>query len=96
MKIQYYAETDSLYIELSSADSSDSKEVSEGVVLDFDTSGNIVGILIHEGFVVKECRNSHETLSYSPFASFCPVLSNQLHDWIFSAVNSIVFYMPIM
>jgi uncharacterized protein YuzE len=44
MKIQYYAETDSLYIELSTADSSDSQEVSDGVVLDYDQQGNIVGI----------------------------------------------------
>ncbi|MBD1913141.1 heme-copper oxidase subunit III [Leptolyngbya sp. FACHB-8] len=30
--------------------------------------------MVHEGFV-DECGNSHETLSYSIFASFCPVLS---------------------
>ncbi len=44
MKINYYAETDSLYIDLSSKTSTESKEVSEGVVLDYDIDGNLVGI----------------------------------------------------
>ena len=44
MKLNYYEETDSLYIDLSSKKSVDSKEVSEGVVLDYDGEGNIVGI----------------------------------------------------
>ncbi len=44
MKINYYPETDSLYIDLSEKVSSESKEVSEGVVLDYDADGNLVGI----------------------------------------------------
>lgn len=44
MKLNYYAETDSLYIDLSSKNSAESKEVSEGVVLDYDIDGNLVGI----------------------------------------------------
>ena len=44
MKLNYYRETDSLYIDLSSKTSVESKEVSEGVVLDFDADGNLVGI----------------------------------------------------
>ena len=44
MKLNYYPETDSLYIDLSSKHSSDSLEVSEGVVIDYDEQGNIVGI----------------------------------------------------
>jgi uncharacterized protein YuzE len=44
MKIKYYKETDSLYIDFSSKTSSDSKEISEGIVLDYDSDGNIVGI----------------------------------------------------
>lgn len=44
MKLNYYAETDSLYIDLSEKPSVDSKEVSEGVVLDYDIDGNLVGI----------------------------------------------------
>lgn len=44
MKLNYHPETDSLYIDLSSKTSIKSKEVSEGVVLDFDIDGNLVGI----------------------------------------------------
>lgn len=44
MKFNYYQETDSLYIELSPKTSSDSKEIANGVVIDFDEKGNIVGI----------------------------------------------------
>ncbi|MDZ7765705.1 MAG: DUF2283 domain-containing protein [Melioribacteraceae bacterium] len=36
MKMNYYPKTDSLYIELSAKESIESKEVSEGVVLDYD------------------------------------------------------------
>jgi uncharacterized protein YuzE len=48
MKINYYADTDSLYIDLSYKPSADSLEVSEGVVLDYDAEGNLVGIDIDE------------------------------------------------
>ena len=44
MKLNYYPETDSLYIDLSEKTSIESKEISEGVVLDYDDEGNLVGI----------------------------------------------------
>lgn len=44
MKFNYYPETDSLYIDLSSRNSVRSEIVSEGVVLDYDEEGQIVGI----------------------------------------------------
>jgi uncharacterized protein YuzE len=44
MRISYYPTTDSLYIELSETPSSDSREVAQGVVLDYDLAGNLVGI----------------------------------------------------
>jgi len=44
MKINYYPETDSLYIDLSHKPSTESREVSEGVVLDYDETGSLVGI----------------------------------------------------
>jgi uncharacterized protein YuzE len=44
MKLNYYAETDSLYIDLSETASTESREISEGVVLDYDAKGNLVGI----------------------------------------------------
>jgi len=44
MKLNYYPETDSLYIDLTSGESTESLEVSEGVVIDYDKEKNIVGI----------------------------------------------------
>ena len=44
MKLNYYPDTDSLYIDLSARPSADSREVSEGVVLDYDEEGNLVYI----------------------------------------------------
>ena len=44
MKFQYYPETDSLYIDLSKKISAESREIAEGVVLDFDSNGKLVGI----------------------------------------------------
>ena len=44
MKLNYYPETDSLYIDFSEKTSVESKEISEGVVLDYDAEGNLVGI----------------------------------------------------
>jgi uncharacterized protein YuzE len=44
MKLNYYPETDSLYIDLSEKPSVESREISEGVVLDYDAEGFLVGI----------------------------------------------------
>ena len=44
MKLAYYPETDSLYIDLSEKPSAESREISEGVVLDYDEAGGLVGI----------------------------------------------------
>jgi len=44
MKLNYYPETDSLYIDLSELPSVESREISEGVILDYDADGRLVGI----------------------------------------------------
>ena len=44
MKLNYYPDTDSLYIDLSERRSAGSREVSEGVVLDYDSAGKLVGM----------------------------------------------------
>jgi len=44
MKVNYYPDTDSLYIDLSGQTSVESREVSDGVILDYDEAGNLVGI----------------------------------------------------
>ena len=44
MKLNYHPETDSLYIDLSEQPGVESREISEGVVLDYDAQGHLVGI----------------------------------------------------
>ncbi len=44
MKLNYYSDTDSLYIDLSEEPGVESREISEGIVLDYDAAGNLVGI----------------------------------------------------
>jgi uncharacterized protein YuzE len=56
MRINYYPDTDSLYIDLSFKPSVDSREVSDGIVLDYDESGNLVGIDIDEASTKLEIR----------------------------------------
>ena len=59
MKINYYPDIDSLYIDLSDKSSVDSQEVSEGIVLDYDEEGNLVGIDIEEA---SQKLNLHELI----------------------------------
>ena len=44
MKLNYYPETDSLYIDLSEQPSVESREISDGILLDYDANGRLVGI----------------------------------------------------
>ena len=44
MKVNYHPDTDSLYIDLSEQTSVESREISEGIVLDYDENGKLVGI----------------------------------------------------
>ncbi len=57
MKIHYYKDTDSLYIDLSSTPSGDSKEVSDGVVLDYSKDGQIVGIDIQHASKILDLNS---------------------------------------
>ena len=64
MKLNYHPDTDSLYIDLSEKPSVESREISEGVVLDYDTHGNLVGIDIDHASRKVELRTL--TLSRLP------------------------------
>ncbi|KPL09224.1 hypothetical protein AMJ85_06990 [candidate division BRC1 bacterium SM23_51] len=48
MKLKYYPETDSLYIDLSEKPSAHSREIADGLVIDFDADGNVVGLDIDQ------------------------------------------------
>ena len=47
MRLSYDPKTDSLYIHLTERSSADRDEVPEGIVLDFDEAGGLVGIDVH-------------------------------------------------
>jgi len=66
MRVRYYADPDSLYIDLSSEPSADSREVATGVVLDFSAAGRIVGIDIdHASKLIDLSRLEAEGLPLS-------------------------------
>jgi uncharacterized protein YuzE len=44
MKLHYYPETDSLYIELRAGAAAETREVADGLNADFDAEGRIVGL----------------------------------------------------
>jgi len=46
MKIEYFAETDTLYIDIKETTSVESKEISNGILLDCDVNGHLTGIEI--------------------------------------------------
>jgi uncharacterized protein YuzE len=69
MKLHYYPETDSLYIDLADRPGADSQEIAPGVVLDFDDSGQLVGIDIDRAsHVVNLTRLEAESLPIASFA----------------------------
>jgi uncharacterized protein YuzE len=44
MKLHYYPETDSLYIELAARPGAQAREIADGLTVDFDAEGGIVGL----------------------------------------------------
>jgi len=46
MKIKYFQDTDTLYIEFRSVDVSESRDLDENTFLDLDSEGNICGITV--------------------------------------------------
>jgi uncharacterized protein YuzE len=54
MRLSYYEETDSLYIDLAEKPGVDSREVAPGIVVDFDESGRLVGMDIDQASTVVD------------------------------------------
>jgi uncharacterized protein YuzE len=48
MIFRYYPDTDMLYIELASGESTESEEVTPGIVLDFNENNQVIGIEIED------------------------------------------------
>ena len=51
MKLHYYPETDSLYIELNPRPGVEVREVADGLQVDIDAHGHVVGFDIDHAFV---------------------------------------------
>jgi uncharacterized protein YuzE len=62
MKLHYSAETNSLYIELSERPGAETREIAEGVNIDLDVNGVIVGLDI-DGAPKKLDLTTIETLA---------------------------------
>jgi uncharacterized protein YuzE len=54
MKLSYDPTTDSLYIHLQDKSSVDSREISDGVLLDFDENGAVIGLDIQHASKVAD------------------------------------------
>lgn len=66
MRIDYDAATDSLYIHLSERSSVDSAEVADGVVLDYDANGALVGVDVQHAS--KKADLQRLVVNHMPFA----------------------------
>ena len=64
MKLQYHRDTGSLYIDLNASPSADSREVADGLVIDLDSAGRVVGIDIQHASQILDL----DTLELRP----CP------------------------
>lgn len=61
MKLHYYADTDSLYIELAPGTAASTREIAEGINLDLDSEGKPVGLDI-DGASGKLSLDTLETI----------------------------------
>ena len=70
MRFHYYPATDSLYIDLADRAGTESTEVTEGIVPDFDAEGRLVGIDIdHASQVVDSNKLEAEELPLGKLAA---------------------------
>lgn len=68
MKIRYFPDTDTLYINLRDKPSTETEEISEEVIVDFDAEGSVVGITIDHATQRMDSLNI-ETIFPSSIAS---------------------------
>ena len=46
MKVRYFTDTDTAYVEFSQSDSAETREINENIYIDLDQKGNLVGMTI--------------------------------------------------
>lgn len=72
MKIEYFPDTDSLYIELADRPGAGTREIEDGIVLDIDEDGHAVGIDIDQASKHLDLHTLHLRrlpLAVEPIAS---------------------------
>lgn len=57
MKISYFKDTDTLYLELKGTDVVESQELDENTILDVDSDGNIVAITMEHASTRTDVQN---------------------------------------
>lgn len=57
MKMSYFDDTDTLYIEFKNTGVSDSKDLDENTILDVDVSGDIIAITIEHASIRTDVQN---------------------------------------
>jgi len=57
MKMSYFDDTDTLYIELKNTDVADTKDLDENTILDLDSNGKIVGITVEHASTLTDVRS---------------------------------------
>ncbi len=64
MKIKYFEDTDTLYIELSDAEVAETKELNENLYVDLDAEGRVVSLTIeHAKATSGKLDFSYETVA---------------------------------
>lgn len=51
MKVNYFSDTDTAYIELSNQEVAETKDINENILIDLDEYGQLVGMTIEHGDV---------------------------------------------
>jgi uncharacterized protein YuzE len=59
MRLEYFPDTDTLYIQLRDVPGADAREVSDDIVLDFDEAGEVVGIEIEHASQRMDLSDFH-------------------------------------
>lgn len=72
MDFQYDKKTDSLYIALSPKKSVESEEVSDGLIVDYDDEGHVVGLDIQHA-------SKQISMSNARFSGFLPAIDTPTH-----------------
>jgi uncharacterized protein YuzE len=70
VKIQYFADTDTLYIEFRAVEVAETKDLDENTLLDVDTDGNICGLTVEHARERADLpKVSYEQITAEPGAA---------------------------